>query len=664
MLNRQKAMRLIVLRSLITLCIALGLNALEVLGQSRTYVSDPGNSSVFVVDTTTRSVIAVIPVQNNPKDIKVNPAGTRAYVANSSSQTVSVIDTSTNTVIATIPVGTVPVGIGITPDGRHVYVTNRGTISVINAETNVVETTIVVGSPRDFWGVAVTPDGTRAYVIDINVPSVYVIDTSTNTIANHIPLPSVRNPRFLAITPDGKRVYIAGQDSNTVSVIDVQTNTLVTNIPVGISPFFIAITPNGARAYVANNGGNVTVIDTLTNSVATTIELSGSPLGIAVLNDGSHVYVARSLLGSVAVIETVSNTVVANIAVGSFLYGVATMPPTDSTPPTTTAKMFPLPNTNGWNNSTVSVTLNAVDNQSGSGVKEINYSLNGGPYTVVNGTISITGEGTNSISFFATDNAGNSETPHFIDIKIDKSAPIVNAEAIAGEIAYIPGTWTNQNVTVSFNCTDVGPSGIASVTTPLVIGIEGINQTVEGICSDNAGNSSSIAFSSINIDKTTPVLVIPPNIARDATSLTGATVVYFVSATDNFDVSVSLNCSPASGSSFSNGDTVVTCSAKDDAGNSTSKSFNVHIRGASEQITNLISLINSFNLSQGTANSLKTKLESAQAAISANDRIGACSDVDHFVNQTQIQSGKKITVSQANQLIAAAVTIKGALGCG
>jgi len=661
-LNRQRAIRL-ALRSLIVLCIAIGLNAREGIGQSRVYVSDPGNSMVFVVDTTSRTVIATIPVQINPKDIKVNPAGTRAYVANSSSQTVSVIDTTTNTVIATIPVGTVPVGIGITPDGRHVYVGNRGTISVINAETNVVETTILVGSPKEFWGVAVTPDGTRVYVVDINVPSVYIVDTSTNTVANHIPLPNVRNPRFLAISHDGNRVYVAGQDSNTVSVIDVQTNTLVTNIPVGISPFFIAITPDGARAYVANNGGNVTVIDTLTNSVTATVELSGSPLGIAVSNDGSYAYVARSLLGSVAVIETLSNTVVANISVGSFLYGIATMPSTDLTPPTTTAETFPLPNTNGWNNSSVNVTLNAADNQNGSGVKEINYSLNGGPDTIVNSTISVTGEGINSIWFFATDNAGNSETPHVIDIKIDKSTPIINAGAVAGGSAYLPGTWTNQNVTVSFTCSDVGPSGIASVTTPVVIGVEGLNQTVEGICSDNAGNSSSIAFSSVNIDKTAPVLIIPPSISRDATSPAGATVVYSISATDNLDVSLSLNCSSASGSIFSNGDTVVTCSANDDAGNVTSRSFNVHIRGASEQITNLIVLINSFNLSQGTANSLKTKLDSAQAAISTNNTMGACSDMDSFINQAQIQSGKKITESQANQLIAVAIRIKGALGC-
>lgn len=40
-----------------------------------------------------------------------------AYVTNQNDDTVSVIDTSSNTVIATIPVGNGPFGIAITPIG-------------------------------------------------------------------------------------------------------------------------------------------------------------------------------------------------------------------------------------------------------------------------------------------------------------------------------------------------------------------------------------------------------------------------------------------------------------------------------------------------------------------------------------------------------------------
>ena len=50
---------------------------------------------------------------------------------------------------------------------------------------------------------------------------------------------------------------------------------------------------------------------------------------------------------------------------------------TDAVPPTTSASQSPAANANGWNNTNVSVTLNATDNPGGVGVKEIQFTLAG-----------------------------------------------------------------------------------------------------------------------------------------------------------------------------------------------------------------------------------------------------------------------------------------------
>ncbi len=91
-------------------------------------------------------------------------AQTRAYVVNTCSDTVSVIDTTTNSLIATIPVGVAPEGVAITPDGARAYVTTAGisVVTVISTATNTVIATIPVGMLP--VGIAITPDGTRAYV--------------------------------------------------------------------------------------------------------------------------------------------------------------------------------------------------------------------------------------------------------------------------------------------------------------------------------------------------------------------------------------------------------------------------------------------------------------------------------------------------------------------
>lgn len=93
-------------------------------------------------------VLATVPVGVNPQMIAVLQDGSRAYVVNKADSTVSVVNLTTNTVTATIPVpATVhPNFIAVingTPTGK-VYVTSPESTSmtVIRTDTDVVETTI------------------------------------------------------------------------------------------------------------------------------------------------------------------------------------------------------------------------------------------------------------------------------------------------------------------------------------------------------------------------------------------------------------------------------------------------------------------------------------------------------------------------------------------
>ena len=86
----------------------------------------------------------------------------------------------------------------------------------------------------------------------------------------------------------------------------------------------------------------------------------------------------------------------------------------------------------------------------------------------------------------------------------------------------------------------------------------------------------------------------------------------------------------------------------------------------SQMISSLTATVMNFNLDQGIANSLDAKLGAAAAALTAAgaNNIGtACNQMGAFINAVQAQSGKKLTVAQANQLIAAANQIKAVLGC-
>src|SRR5438552_2982534 len=96
-----------------------------------------------------------------------SPCAVRAYISNSDSNNVSVIDTSTNTVVATVPIGGSPRGVAVNSAGTSAYIaaitnTNSGIVSVIDTATNTVVATVMLGNTF-VEGVAVNPAGTRVY---------------------------------------------------------------------------------------------------------------------------------------------------------------------------------------------------------------------------------------------------------------------------------------------------------------------------------------------------------------------------------------------------------------------------------------------------------------------------------------------------------------------
>jgi YVTN family beta-propeller protein len=238
------------------------------------YVTNSDFGTVSVIDTASNSVVDTIRVGVFPTGVATTPDRIHpperddrrhqplAYVTNQVEATVSVIDPANNTLVATIPVGDNPNGVAITPDGTRAYVTNLGTVnelattvSVIDTANNTVVATIPAGKLP--FGVAITPDGTHAYVTNTIDSTVSVIDTANNTVVATIP---VELGSFgVAIPPDGTRpyerddrrhpplAYVTNNSGNTVSVIDTASNKVVSTIPVGNFPFalaFATVTPS------------------------------------------------------------------------------------------------------------------------------------------------------------------------------------------------------------------------------------------------------------------------------------------------------------------------------------------------------------------------------------------------------------------------------------
>lgn len=256
--------------------------------------------------------------------------------------------------------------------------------------------------------------------------------------------------------------------------------------------------------------------------------------------------------------------------------------PPDVVPPTSHAAPNPEANAHGWFNEDVVVSVSANDNRS---VQEIHLTLSGaqaGTTTTPGGIAqaTITAEGLTTVSYFARDASGNEELPHSLDLRIDKTAPDVNA---LPDVPPNPHGWIGSPVVISFSASDEpGGSGLATSPAAVSVSTEGANQEIVGTANDIAGNTGS-ALATLNIDLTPPDIVAIPDISPNGNGW------------NNTDVRVSFEASDAlSGVASSEPDRVVSTeganqtivgTATDRAGHTNSDSVVLNIDKTAPSIT-------------------------------------------------------------------------------
>jgi hypothetical protein len=201
---------------------------------------------------------------------------------------------------------------------------------------------------------------------------------------------------------------------------------------------------------------------------------------------------AADFTGTVSFEVVVPDDVVATSASGllPIVGGASTA---DSAAPVSTATVDPAPNAAGWNNGPVTVHIGAADETGGSGVASIAVATSGAQSSAATTTsgdsvdVPVSAEGTTTITYDATDNAGNAESPHTVTVQIDKTAPTVAYDGNAG-------TYTVDRQ-VAITCTAADAlSGLASstckdVTGPAYSFALGSN-TLTATAVDNAGNTA------------------------------------------------------------------------------------------------------------------------------------------------------------------------------
>lgn len=183
-------------------------------------------------------------------------------------------------------------------------------------------------------------------------------------------------------------------------------------------------------------------------------------------------------------------------------------------------------------------------------------------------------------------------------------------------------------------CIDYGAATFGPGQAPALLHFENgawVDVTVPGgVGTVVCGAVSTLSpFAVMGKDGTPPRLVLPGDLAADATGPGGAVVVFQVTAIDDVDPAPRVACAPPSGSLFPidppGGPTTVTCTATDAAGNASAPGgFQVHVRGAGEQLAALAAQVRALPCDHGERRELEALVAEAARVVARGRRSAAC----------------------------------------
>ncbi|WP_168734685.1 HYR domain-containing protein [Deinococcus sp. KSM4-11] len=192
--------------------------------------------------------------------------------------------------------------------------------------------------------------------------------------------------------------------------------------------------------------------------------------------------------------------------------------------------------------------------------------------------------GQTTVTCSATDSNGTKSTGTFTVTVADTTPPVLSnvPAAFAIEATGPNGAAVTFTAPSANDAVDPTPSVSCDPASGTTLSVA--VHTVTCTATDARGNHSDASFVVTVTDTTKPTLTLPATIVKEATSAAGAAVTFTATATDIVDGTLTVTCTPASGSTFALGDTSVTCSATDAHNNKATGTFTVTVQDKTKPV--------------------------------------------------------------------------------
>jgi len=350
------------MKSLLLVCsfLCLGVATLQAASTpaNALLVLEKEQNTLVIVDPATLTIVARVPVGNDPHEVAVADDGKTAYISNySGGNTIAVVDLVAQKPLAPIDLGALRQPHGLEFVNGKLYFTAEGAkvVGRYDPATQKIDWVIGTGQNRTHM-VTVSKDLKTVFTSNVSSATVSIIGQGTaqgpggpprgpggpggpprgpggpggpppgrgapDWIVTNIPVG--HGSEGFDLTPDGKELWVANAQDGTISIVDVAGKKVVVTIPSTQSANRLKITRDGKYVFVSDLGGNdLLVVDAATRKEYKRITLPASSEGLLMSPDGKLVYTTLNSRDAVAVIDLKTMTMTGEVKTGRGPDGLA-----------------------------------------------------------------------------------------------------------------------------------------------------------------------------------------------------------------------------------------------------------------------------------------------------------------------------------------------------
>ena len=522
---------------------------------------------------------------NGPPAIVCTPVAGTLFAIGSTAVSCTLTDTVTNESTQTgfnvIVQDTTPPVISGTPANITIAAGPSGTAVTYS---NPTATDVVDGTDQ----VGCTPASGSTFAVGTTTVTCTATDAHGNSSHTTFTVSVQDTPPVISGTPSNIVAQATGPSGATV------TYTTPTAVGAGNEPDPVTCLPaSGSTFPIATTTVTCTATDTHGNSAHTTFTvlvqdttppvISGTPANITIaagpsgtavtysnptatdVVDGTDQVGCTPASGSTFAVGTTTVTCTATDAHGNSSHTTFTVSVQDTPPVISGTPSNIVAQATGPSGATVTYTTPTA----------VGAGNEPDPVTCLPASGSTFPIATTTVTCTATDTHGNSAHTTFSVLVQDTTPPVITVPTPITLSALGPA---GAATTFAVSATDAVSGPLTPVCTPASGSTFPLGQTtVSCTAHDSSLNAATRTFTITVVDTVPPVLHAPGTIAVQATGPGGTVVTFSVTAVDAVDGAVVPACTPVSGSTFPMGQTTVTCSAKDAAGNSAAGSFLVSV---------------------------------------------------------------------------------------